>query len=126
MTSPSSVVRSWTTSSRRSWVRWRRTRRLRRELRRLRRKVAATERVLREQLEFLQLLEQLEHPLMLVPAEMLPQAPTPPLPEELDPPDPLTPEEIAELRALPMPDPVEEIQQLLASTTPSSRPTSLG
>ena len=82
--------------------------------------------MLRDQLEFLQLLEKLEHPLQLVPAELLPTAPTPPLPEELDPPEPLTPEEIEELRALPMPEPVEEIRALLASTTPSSLPTSRG
>lgn len=79
------------------------------------------------QLEFLELLEKAEHPLTLVPAERLPQAPTEPLPEELAPPDPLTEEELAELRALPMPDPVEEIQRALAlSTTPSSQPTSVG
>lgn len=78
------------------------------------------------QLEFLELLEKVEHPLMLVPPERLPQAPTPPLPEELAPPDPLTPEEIEELRAMPMPDPLEEIQQRLVSTTPPSPLTSRG
>lgn len=87
---------------------------------------ARQEQVLRMQLEYLELLEKLEHPLMLVPPELLPQGPTPPLPEELDPPEPLTPEEIEELRELPMPDPLEEIQLRLASTSTSSRQTSVG
>lgn len=105
---------------RRSWVSWIRTLRLRLAVRRLRRKVRRQERVIRLQLEYLRLLEQLEHPLMLVPPELLPQAPTPPLPETLDPPEPLTPEEIEELRALPMPDPLEEIRHRLdlSTTTP--------
>lgn len=92
----------------------------------LRRKVRRQEKVLLLQLEYLALLEKLEHPLMLVPPELLPQTPQPPLPPELSPPDQLTPEEIEELRALPMPDPLEEIQLRLASTTPSSLPTSVG
>jgi hypothetical protein len=114
------------TPLRRSWARWLRTRRLSWTVRRLRRKVRRQEKVLLLQLEYLRLLEQLEHPLMLVPPELLPTAPQPPVPQPLNPPDQLTPEEIEELRALPMPDPLEEIQLRLASTTPPSPPISVG
>ena len=120
------VVLSWTMRLRRSWVRWHRTRRLTRQLHRLRKMAERQEQVLRMQLEYLQLLEKLEHPLQLVPAELLPTAPTAPLPEELDPPEMLTPEEIEELRRLPMPDPLEEIQHRLASTSTPSPQTWVG
>jgi hypothetical protein len=50
-----------------------------------------------------------------------------PLPPMLEPPPPLTPEEIEELKELPMPDPVEEIEYLLGlSTTRPSPQTSAG
>jgi hypothetical protein len=88
-------------------------------VRRLRRKVRRQEKVLLLQVELLRLLDLLESPVQMVPPELLPATPpTQPLPETLDPPDQLTPEEIEELRAMPMPDPLEEIQQRLASTTP--------
>ena len=126
---------------RRSWVRWLRTRRLTHRVRRLRKQVQRQTRVLELQLEMLRLLEllerlhvrgrhtaplleQLEHPLQLVPAELLPTEPTPPLPETLDPPEPLTPEELAEMREWAEKDPLEEIRHRLApSTTPSLPPS---
>ena len=95
-------------------------------MRRLRKKVRRQERALRLQLEFLELLEKLEHPLLLV---SLPpsDSPTPisePMPPEWELPPPLTLEEIQELRALPMPDPLEEIEARLGlSTTPRSQQT---
>ena len=110
------VAPSWTTSLRRSWVRWYRTRWLRLRVRRLQRQVRRQEKVLALQLEHQRLLLLLEEPLRLLPQE-LPPVSTEPFPEELDPPPPLTPEEIEELRALPMPDPLEEIRHRLVSTS---------
>ena len=102
---------------RRSWVRWLRTRRLTHRVRRLRRKVARQEKAIRLRVEMLELLEQLEHPPLLSP-------PLPPgTPEPLDFP-PLTEAEIQELRDLPMPDPLEEIEARLGlSTSPRSPQT---
>ena len=113
-----SVVRSWTTSSRRSWARWIQTRRLRRTVRRLRRLARRQERALQLRLEFLTLLEQLEHPQVVLPSGS--PIPTSELTHPLlEPPSlpPLTEEEIAELRALPMPDPLEEIERALGLST---------
>lgn len=131
MTSPISAVLSWTTSSRRFWVRWHRTMRLRATVRRLRRQVSRAQRQLALRLEMLQLMEQLEHPMLLLPAEHLPSdSPTPtseptPLPPEPPLPPPLTEEERAALMALPMPDPLEEIEHRLGlSTSPPSSQTS--
>ena len=114
------AVPSWMMRSQRLWTRWWRTRRLARQVRLLRKKVLRQERAIRLQLEFLQLLEKLEHPLLLVsPTPILEQ-----LPPQLELPPPLTPEEIRELRALPMPDPLEEIEARLGlSTTPLSPAT---
>lgn len=127
----SQAVLSWTTSSRRCWVRWHRTMRLRLRIRAVRRQVARAERQVRLKLELLQLVEKLEHPLLLVPSEHLPtptSEPTPPPPEVTAVlPPPLTEEEKAALMALPMPDPLEEIESRLGlSTTPASSPTSVG
>ena len=109
---------------RRSWVRWLRTRRLTHRVRRLRKQVQRQTRVLELQLEMLRLLELLEHPLQLVPAELLPTEPTPPLPEGLDAPERLTPGELAERLGWAQKDPLEEIRHRLApSTTPSSPPS---
>lgn len=89
-------------------------------MRRLRRKVARQERAIRLRMELLELLELLEHPPLL---EMHPWPEVvAQMPPALDLP-PLTQEEIEELRSLPMPDPLEEIQHRLASTTPSSQQT---
>jgi hypothetical protein len=94
--------------------------RLQRTVRRLRRKVRRQERAIRLRVEMLELLEQLEHPPLL--------APPPPEPDpmpEWEPPPPLTAAEMEELRALPMPDPLEEIEYRLGlSTTPPSQRTS--
>ena len=125
----SQAVLSWTTSSRRFWVRWHRTMRLRLRLRKVRRQVERAERQVLRRLELLQLLERLENPLLLLPSEYL-QTPTSeetPLPPEVMEalPPPLTPEELEELANLPMPDPLAEIEQRLGlSTTPPSSQTS--
>lgn len=68
------------------------------------------------QREFLILLECLENPpqLVTVTMEEPPQERMESLPEV---PPPLTPEEIAELKGLPMPDPVEEISHRLGLST---------
>lgn len=109
-----SLRRSWT-----SWLQRRREKRLRREIRRLER-IKALEadqrlRVIR--------LEQRVHPLLQV---ALPSLESPPLrpdslpatPDSLpEVPPPLTPEEIAELKGLPMPDPVQEIEHRLGLST---------
>ena len=133
MSSPLSVARSWTMRSRRSWTRWSRTRRLARTVRRLRRLEARQQRELDLQLEMLALLERLQHPMLLVPSGSLtPTSEQTPLPSEpllveppLPMPPPLTEAEMAELRDLPMPDPVEEIVAALGPwTTPRSQPTS--
>lgn len=119
------VVHSWTTSSRRSWVRWTQTRRLRRTVRRLRRLARRQQKALELRLEFLTLLEQLEHPQILLPSGS--PIPTSELTHPLlepPPPPPLTEEELEELRALPTPDPLAEIEQALGlSTTPLLRQT---
>ena len=118
---------SWMTRSRRSWTRWWRTQRLVHQVRRLRRKVLQQERALYLQREFLTLLEQLEHPPVLQLQPVPPEHQTPisePMPPELELPPPLSPEEIEELRAMPMPDPLEEIEARLGlSTTPLSPAT---
>ena len=102
-------------------------------MRRLRRLEARQRRELALQAELLQLLERLGHPLVVLPsASPTPTSdPTPPPSEPLlvEPPipvpPPLTEEELEELRALPMPDPVEEIVAALGPwTTPPSRQTS--
>jgi hypothetical protein len=77
---------------------------------RLRRKVRRQERAIRLRLEMLQLLEQLGHPPLLM--EQVP--PVVPMPEL---PPPLTPEEMQELRELPMPDPLEELEHRLGLST---------
>lgn len=81
-------------------------------------------------LELLQLVEKLEHPLLLVPEQLrpTPESPQPPPPEVTEAlPPPLTEEERAELMAMPMPDPLEEIESRLGlSTSPASLPTSVG
>ncbi len=86
-------------------------------MRKLRRQVARQEKAIRLRVEMQELLEQLEHPLLL----------SPPLPPtvELEPlPPPLTQAEMEELRLLPMPDPLEEIEHRLGlSTTPQSPQT---
>lgn len=112
----------------RSWARWLRTRRLAWRVCRLRRKVEQQRKVLLLQLEYLRLVEQLEHPMLLVPPELLPkEPPLVPLPEKVNPPDPLTPEELAEMREWAERDPLQEIQARLApSTTPPSPPISVG
>jgi hypothetical protein len=76
--------------------------------------VARQERAIRLRQEYLTLLEQLEHPPLLIP---------PPLPEEPPmPPPPLTPAEIEELRMLPMPDPLTEIEERLGLSTSTRLP----
>ena len=95
-------------------------------MRRLDRIQRQQERILLLQSERLRLLHLLENPAQ--PASLLPSgspiptsAPTPP---ELELPPPLTPEEIEELKAMPMPDPLEEIEYRLGlSTTPPSPQT---
>lgn len=105
---------SWTTRLRRSWERWLRTKQLKRAVRKLRRQVRRQEQLVRLRVEMLELLEQLEHPPLLVAL--------PPMVEPKPVPPPLTPEEIEEIRALPMPDPLEEIEHRLGlSTTPPSQ-----
>ncbi len=103
---------------------------LARRVRRLRRLAHRQERVLLLQQEFLELLEQLERPPALLLLRAPSDSPTPisvPMPPELELPPPLSPEEIAELRALPMPDPLEEIEARLGlSTTPLSPQTWAG
>lgn len=92
-------------------------------MRRLRKKVARQERLIRLRVEMLELLEQLEHPPLLSP---------PPPPEEpehpaWEMPPPLTEAEMAELREMPMPDPLQEIEHRLGlSTTPQSPQTWAG
>lgn len=125
----SQAVLSWTTSSRRFWVRWHRTMRLRLRIRAVRRQVARAERQLRLKLELLQLVEQLENPLLLVPSELLQTPTSEPTPLSLEVtealPPPLTEEEKEALLALPMPDPLAEIESRLGlSTTPPSPETS--
>ena len=97
-------------------------------MRRLRRKVARQERAIRLRVEMLELLEQLEHPLLLAPPAS--DSPTPtsePTPPPLDLPPPLTEAEIQQLRELPMPDPLEEIEAALGmSTSPRSPQTWAG
>ena len=121
------LVPSWTMRSLRSWTRWWRTQSLAHQVRRLRKKVLRQERALLLQREFLTLLEQLEHPQVLVLQPDPSGSPTPIsdlMPPEWVPPPPLTPEEIKQLRAMPMPDPLEEIEQRLGlSTTPLSPQT---
>lgn len=104
-------------------------------MRRLRRLEARQRRELALQAEMLRLLELLEHPLVVLPsASPTPTSdPTHPPSEPLlvEPPipvpPPLTEAEIEELRALPMPDPVEEIAAALGQwTTPPSQRTSAG
>src|SRR5690349_16447150 len=112
---------------RRSWAHWRQTRRLRAAVRRLRRKVARQEQLIRLRVEMLELLEQLEHPPLLMEREP-PVVPTP-LTDQLEelmelPPPVLTAEEMQELRELPMPDPLAEIEERLGlSTSPRSPQT---
>lgn len=87
-------------------------------MRKLRRQVARQEKLIHLRVEMLELLEQLEHPPLL----------SPPLPPEpaLDFP-PLTEAEIQEIRDLPMPDPLEEIERRLGlSTSPPSPQTWAG
>lgn len=102
-------------------------------MRQLRRLEARQRRELDLQLEMLALLERLEHPMLVLPSGSLtPTSDQTPPPSEpllvqppLDLPPPLTEEEIAELRALPTPDPVAEIAAALGPwTTPPSRRTS--
>lgn len=82
-------------------------------------------RILSLQAEHQMLLHLLEHPAK--PVSLLPSgSPTPtsaPMPPELELPPPLTPEEIEELKAMPMPDPMEEIEYRLglSNTPPSPR-----
>lgn len=118
-----SVARSWMMRSRRSWVRWRQTKHLQRQVRRLRRLALKQQRALELRLEFLTLLEQLEHPQVVLPSGspiptselMHPLLEPPPLP-------PLTEQEMEELRALPMPDPLEEIERALGLSTSQRLP----
>ena len=85
-------------------------------MRKLRRQVAKQERAIRLRVEMLELLEQLEHPPLL--------APLPPTVELAPMPPPLTEAEIQEIRELPMPDPLEEIEHRLGlSTSPLSSRT---
>jgi hypothetical protein len=86
-------------------------------VRKLRRKVRRQEKAIRLRVELLQLLEQLEHPPLL----------SPPLPPEptLDFP-PLTEAEIQEIRDLPMPDPLEEIEHRLGLSTSTPSPQTWG
>ena len=98
-------------------------------MRRLRRLVSQQEQALALQQSFLTLLALLEHP--PVPVSLLPSdSPTPILeqmPPELELPPPLTPREIEALRAMPMPDPLLEIETRLGlSTTPLSPQTWVG
>jgi hypothetical protein len=90
-------------------------------VRRLRRLARRQQKALELRLEFLTLLEQLEHPQVVLPSGS--PIPTSELTHPLlEPPSPpaLTPEEIEELKAEPMPDPLEEIERALGlSTTPS-------
>lgn len=121
---------SWTMRLRLSWARWRRTRQLKR-LDRLARRVQALT-VLREQtMAQMVAIEEEMHPQReVVLPEPLPQleneTPTSKTtPPQLEVPPPLTPEEIAELKAQ-MTDPVGEIEHRLGlSTTPPSPPTSV-
>jgi len=87
------------------------------------------ERALALQREFLTLLEQLE-PTVLLPGLDPLASPIPisePMPPQLELPPPLSQEEIEALRALPMPDPLEEIEARLGlSTTPLSQQTWAG
>lgn len=96
---------------------------------RLRRMQARQDRAIQLQQEYLSLLEKLENPpRLVVVTQPQSESPTPTLatmPPELELPPPLTPEEIAELKAMPMPNPVEEIEfRLGLSTTPPSLATS--
>lgn len=104
--------------------------RLAHQVRRLRRLALRQKRVLALQLEFLTLLEALEHPPGLLLRQDPSDSPTPILeqmPPELELPPPLSPEEIEALRAMPMPDPLEEIEHRLGlSTTPLSPQTWAG
>lgn len=105
-------------------------------MRRLRRLEASQRRELELQAQMLALLERLEHPLVVLPlASPTPTSePThpPSEPQEqllVEPPIPvppaLTPQELAELAAIPMPDPVEEIAAALGQwTSPPSQRTS--
>ena len=115
-------VPRWTRSLRRSWARWRQTRRLTKQVARLRRVVQKQDRLLSLRQEYLDLLRKLEP----APPQLERSTPTSKTtPPELDVPPPLTEEEIAELKAMPMPDPMEEIEfRLGLSTTPPSQITS--
>jgi hypothetical protein len=94
-------------------------------VRRLRRLARRQEKALQLRAEFLEVLEQLEHPQILLPSGSL--IPTSELTHPLlepPPPPPLTAEELEELKALPTPDPLAEIEQALGlSTTPLLRQT---
>ena len=96
-------------------------------MRRLRRLAHRQQRALALQQEFLTLLEALEHPPLLLSGLALSDSPTPTLeqmPPELELPPPLSQQEIQELRAMPMPDPLQEIEARLGlSTTPLSPAT---
>ena len=117
------LVPFWMTRLLRSWTRCWRTRRLERQVRRLRKLVRQQEHALATQQAFLMLLEVLEHPPSPYPSD----SPTPILeqmPPELELPPPLSQREIEALRAMPMPDPLEEIEARLGlSTTPLSPQT---
>jgi hypothetical protein len=86
----------------------------------------------RRQARLLSLLQERETLLL----ELLPKTPEPPPPPILEltpeplatPPIPvLTPEEVEELKKVPMPDPVAELEARLGlSTSPPSAPTSVG
>jgi hypothetical protein len=94
-------------------------------VRKLRRLARRQEKPRPRRLELLQLLEKLEHPQVVLPSGS--QIPTSELTHPLlEPPSPpaLTEEELEELRALPMPDPLEEIERALGlSTSPPSQQT---
>jgi hypothetical protein len=94
---------------RRSWTRWWRTRRLKRQVRRLRRLTHKQEAAVALQQEFQILLELVQNPPQLVKVTP-PDLPLPEIPM-------LTPEEIAELESLPMPDPVLELEHRLGLST---------
>ena len=104
-----------------SWERWRRTRRLTRTVRRLRRLAARQEAALSLQREMLDLLDQLQQPILLAPPLESPTPTWEQMPPSLELPPPLTQEEMDTLRELPMPDPLEEIELRLGlSTSPPS------
>lgn len=116
----SSLVPSWMMRLRLSWERWRRTRLLLRKTRKLARLLRRQQTAIERQERFLSLLEQVQNPPQLV---MVTEPEIPPEVEEsLSEIPTLTPEEIEELKAMPMPDPVVTIEQELGlSTSPPSR-----